>query len=70
MLKGNLKLAIVQLLDQSADRLLSIGNTPSDRTSPSGSATATAIVSAWTSNPQNRTFFMDRFPGSPNPDSS
>ncbi len=32
---------------------------PRLRTSPSGSATATAIVSAWTSNPINRTFFMD-----------
>src|SRR5258707_5366371 len=29
---------------------------PRLRTSPSGSATATAIVSAWTSNPKNRTF--------------
>ena len=39
-----------------------LGIVPSDRTSPSGSATATAIVSAWTSNPKNHTFFMDRFP--------
>ena len=31
---------------------------PRDRTSPLDSATATAIVSAWTSRPINRTFFM------------
>jgi hypothetical protein len=31
---------------------------PSERTSPFISATATAIVSAWTSNPTNRTLFM------------
>ena len=34
------------------------GSSPSDRTSPVGSATATAIVSAWTSNPTNRTLLM------------
>src|SRR6202162_2190200 len=38
-----------------SDRL---GITPIDRTSPSGSATATAIVSAWTSRPINRTLLM------------
>ena len=32
------------------------GIVPRLRTSPSGSATATAIVSAWTSKPKNRTF--------------
>src|ERR1700674_4162438 len=31
---------------------------PSERTSPSPSATATAIVSTWTSRPTNRTLFM------------
>jgi hypothetical protein len=34
---------------------------PSERTSPSASATATAIVSAWTSRPKNRSAFIDRF---------
>ena len=34
------------------------GITPIDRTSPCGSATATVMVSAWTSSPINRTFFM------------
>src|SRR5258705_6857349 len=34
--------------------------TPSDLTSPSRSATATAIVSAWTSKPTNFTLFIDR----------
>jgi hypothetical protein len=31
-----------------------LGIPPIDRTSPSGSATATEIVSAWTSNPTKR----------------
>jgi hypothetical protein len=31
---------------------------PTDRTSPVGSATATAIVSAWTSRPRKRTLLM------------
>ena len=34
--------------------------TPIDRTSPSSSATATAIVSAWTSKPTNFILFTDR----------
>src|SRR5882762_8260515 len=34
--------------------------TPSDLTSPFCSATATAIVSAWTSKPTNFTLFIDR----------
>jgi len=38
------------------------GMIPNDRTSPSGSASATAMVSAWTSNPKNRTFFMEPVP--------
>ena len=39
-----------------------LGMIPKDRTSPSGSATATAIVSAWTSKPRNHTFFMEPVP--------
>src|SRR5579872_5377299 len=35
---------------------------PKDRTSPSSSAIATAIVSAWTSKPKNRTFFIGPVP--------
>src|ERR1700722_10476528 len=34
------------------------GIVPRLRTSPSGSAIATAIVSAWTSNPKNRNFYF------------
>jgi hypothetical protein len=37
------------------------GMIPSARTSPSGSATATAIVSAWTSRPINRTLHIRSF---------
>jgi len=36
------------------------GITPTDLTSPSCSATATAIVSAWTSKPTNFILFTDR----------
>jgi hypothetical protein len=40
------------------ESLLKVGHPLSDRTSPPVSAMATAIVSAWTSNPTNRTFLM------------
>ena len=43
-------------------RILAATLIPNERTSPSGSATATAIVSAWISNPKNRTFFMEPVP--------
>jgi hypothetical protein len=39
-----------------SDRAARFGIVPRLRTSPSGSATATAIVSAWTSRPKNRNF--------------
>jgi hypothetical protein len=60
-------LRLAELADQPPDRLgpdrrqLDLpavgrfGNVPRLRISPPGSATATAIVSAWTSNPINRT---------------
>jgi hypothetical protein len=51
-----------QLLCQFPNRLFSIRNDPNERTSPSGSAMATAIVSAWTSKLKNRTFFMEPVP--------
>ena len=47
-----------ELLHQLPDRLGRLGITPNDRTSPFGSAAATAIVSAWTSRPINRTLLM------------
>jgi len=48
VLKGNLKLAIVQPSWSVCGSTPLDWQQPSDRTSPSGSATATAIVSAWT----------------------
>ena len=51
-------LRLAELLDQASDRLRPVRDRPRLRTSPPVSATATAIVSAWTSKPINRTFLI------------
>jgi hypothetical protein len=48
---------IAELLDQARDGLGSVGISPSERTTFRPSATATAIVAAWTSRPKYRVLF-------------
>jgi hypothetical protein len=50
-----------QFLYQFANRLFSIRNDSQPAYFSVGTTTATAIVSAWTSNPKNRTFSWNRF---------
>jgi hypothetical protein len=47
-----------QLLHQLANRFLAVGDRSQTAYGTVGSATATAMVSAWTSNPKNRTVFF------------
>jgi hypothetical protein len=49
-----------KLAHQFSDRLFAVGNRTQRSDFPLGSATATAMVSAWTSKPTNRMFFIDR----------
>ena len=47
-----------KLLDELANRIFPVGDGPRLRTSPFDSETTTAIVSAWTSKPKNRSFSL------------